>query len=171
MVGWIRFYSAKPPAFITAQRRNTMNFIVKKLELSRLLHVLIRVTVSTILSVFFNRNFSPKLEQMWVKIHLKQPVCYKSLTNIITESCIKYTFPWGGDKTQNFSIEIQSSEGEDCDPLNWCNTLPPHTHIFVSVPSQDLDFQQHISWCFLCSIFEHVHISSYRGGVILIDLN
>ena len=87
MVGWIRFYSAKPPAFITAQRRNTMNFIVKKLELSRfvhielllkLLHVLIKVTVSTILSVFLNRNFSPKLEQMWVTIHLKQPNTPKS---------------------------------------------------------------------------------------------
>ena len=57
------------------------------------------------------------------------------------------------------TIEIQSSEGEGCDPLNWFNTLPPHTHIFVSVPSQDLDFQQHISWCFLCSIF-------YIGGII-----
>jgi hypothetical protein len=30
-------------------------------------------------------------------------------------------------------------------------TLVPH-HIFVPVPSQDLDFQCHISWFFLCSV-------------------
>ena len=36
-----------------------------------------KVTVSTILSDFLNRNFSPKLEQM-VKIHLKQQKTPKS---------------------------------------------------------------------------------------------
>jgi hypothetical protein len=40
--------------------------------------VWIKVTVSTILSDFLNWNFSPKLEQMWVKIHLKQPKTPKS---------------------------------------------------------------------------------------------
>jgi hypothetical protein len=37
-----------------------------------------KVTVSTILSDFLNRNYSPNLEQMWVKIHLKQPKTPKS---------------------------------------------------------------------------------------------
>jgi hypothetical protein len=35
--------------------------------------MMLKVTVSTILSDFLNQNFSPKLEQMRVKIHLKQP--------------------------------------------------------------------------------------------------
>ena len=38
----------------------------------------LKVTVSTILSDFLNRISSPKLEQMWVKIHLKQPKTPKS---------------------------------------------------------------------------------------------
>jgi hypothetical protein len=38
----------------------------------------LKVTVSTILSDFINRILSPKLEQMWVKIYLKQPKTPKS---------------------------------------------------------------------------------------------
>ena len=45
---------------------------------SRLFVVMIKVTVSTILSDFLYRNFSPKLEQMRVKIHLKLPKTPKS---------------------------------------------------------------------------------------------
>ena len=43
-----------------------------------MLSVCLKVTVSTILSDCLNRNFSPKLEQMEVKIHLKQPKTPKS---------------------------------------------------------------------------------------------
>ena len=39
---------------------------------------MLKVTVSTILSIFLNQNFSPKLEQIRVKIHLKQPKTPKS---------------------------------------------------------------------------------------------
>ena len=38
----------------------------------------LKVTVSTILSDFLNRISSAKREQMWVKIHLKQPKTPKS---------------------------------------------------------------------------------------------
>jgi len=46
-------------------------YTIKKKPLFSLLNL--KVTVSTILSDFLDRIFSPKLEQMWVKIHLKQP--------------------------------------------------------------------------------------------------
>jgi len=38
----------------------------------------IKVTVPTNLSDFLNRIFSPKLEQIWVKMHLEQPKTPKS---------------------------------------------------------------------------------------------
>jgi hypothetical protein len=42
-------------------------------------------TMSTILSNFLNWNFFPKLEKMWVKIHLKQPKTPKSGTFVFTK--------------------------------------------------------------------------------------
>ena len=39
---------------------------------------LFKRAMSTILSDFLNRNCSPNLEQMWVKIHLKRPKTQKS---------------------------------------------------------------------------------------------
>ena len=42
-------------------------------------------TMSTILSDFLNWIFFPKLEQMWVKIHLKQPKTPKSGTFVFTK--------------------------------------------------------------------------------------
>jgi hypothetical protein len=38
------------------------------------------------------------------------------------------------------------SEVEGWDPIN------RFRHIFVPVPSQDLDFQHHMLWSFLCSM-------------------
>jgi hypothetical protein len=55
-------------------------------------------TKSTILSDFFNWNFFPKLEQMWVKIHLKRQkhrkVVHLYSRNILGETCVEATFVW-----------------------------------------------------------------------------
>ena len=39
-------------------------------------------------------------------------------------------------------LEIQLSRGRGWNPINWSHPLP--THIVVSVPSHDLDFQRHM---------------------------
>jgi hypothetical protein len=54
------------------------------------------VTVSTILSDFLNRIFSPKLEQMWVKIHIKQPKTPKSgFHELFPGKCVSKQFVSG----------------------------------------------------------------------------
>jgi len=47
-------------------------------------------------------------------------------------------------------LEIKLSRGEGWDPINRFN--PPPTHIVVSVPSHDLNFQRHMSlpFCVFC---------------------
>ena len=50
----------------------------------------LKVTVSTILSEFLNRNCSPKLEQMWVQIHLKQ----SKTRNILGKTCSQVICVW-----------------------------------------------------------------------------
>ena len=47
-------------------------------------------------------------------------------------------------------LDIQLSRGEDWDPINQF-TPPPHTFLCLS-QRQDMDFQRHLSWSFLCSV-------------------
>ena len=55
-----------------------------------------KVTVSTILSEFLNRYFSPRLEQMWVKIHLTQAKTPKSgFHEIFRRKCVSKQFVSG----------------------------------------------------------------------------
>ena len=47
-------------------------------------------------------------------------------------------------------LEIQPLKGEGWDPINRFN--PATIICLLHLPSQDLDFQQHMSWSFLCSM-------------------
>ena len=53
-----------------------------------------------------------------------------------------------GSKYQEGRVGIQVSRGEGWDPSDRFNTH----HIFVPIPNQNLDFQCHMSWSFLCSV-------------------
>jgi hypothetical protein len=44
-------------------------------------------------------------------------------------------------------LRLELSRGEGWDPINRNNLTT-----FVPVPNQDLDFQCHMSWSFLCSV-------------------
>ena len=59
-------------------------------------------------------------------------------------------------------FEIQLSRGESCDPMNrFINAI-----FFVPVLSQDMDFQCHMSWAFLCSVIE----GEMRDGCCFADI-